>query len=111
MWKQVQESLHKQSIDIDIKTIWDALSDRKLTTTTIPLLLTTVMSALKVVNLSNSKKKQVAIEIMTCLIRDKVIDKLVQQTLIDLLPQLIDTFCELANNTSQFKNKIKKCCF
>jgi hypothetical protein len=94
-------------VDVNLADLFDGR--QVVTATSLPRLLQDVMQTIKWVKTTNWVKKKVVMAILTVAIRDNVDNGPLTETLIALVPILIDTFVEIANAKTLFKVESASC--
>ena len=95
--------------DVDFKTL-KSLIQSELEPENIPIILESIMRGLKIYNIPNWRKKQIATDILCELIDNTIENKIIANFCKQIIPQLIDTFVGLAKSKNAFKNAKKFCC-
>ena len=101
----------KFQVRLEVDELWLIFKNIDLTSKTLPILLKQVMEFVKILQLPNWQKKELVTICMQEFIRFKFRG---QEVLIvcmqSMIPQLIDTLCEINKSNHLFKKKIKNCC-
>ena len=110
--QQIQEQLALiTDIKINVQQLWDMIEHNKITEESIPIILKSVMHAVKVIDTPNHVKKKLVVTILNIAI-DKNIQDPAAMSLKIIVPVLVDTFVEIANSKGVFKikKKLLSCC-
>jgi hypothetical protein len=98
------------NVKINVQELWLMINTSEINVATIPVLLNTLMHAVKLFNIPNHSKKTLVVELLSLAIDQHVHDTTVATSLQMLLPTLVDTFVDIANSKQNYKKKIRSCC-
>ena len=105
-----------QDVKVDVDSLWDIVKGKRISEESIPALLDSVMLALKVKEMPKSVKRKVATTIMQVAIKKQIKNPEAAAALSNIVPFLIDMFCQIANSKTLYKikksfaEKCKCCC-
>lgn len=109
---KIEKALEHLDIGVDVTSLWNRIHNIQVDETTIPIILSMLMQAYRIIDIPNWKKKQVVIIILSVLIDDNIEDQNIANFSKALLPHMVETLYDAgkANNLFRIKKSFLVCC-